>query len=486
MHAIRRHPFFTAWAACCLVLIAVGVGWGLRLHKNLRHELAGVEKKTRQRAQWVQEVQPVDPVQESSLTDQPTATITPSVDEQAMIPRKPLDGFIAIAGAVEKMRLLAAGEHVTILPDESFGFSTYAHEGPPENSLAAVHQQLGLIQLLVGKLLAAHPDRLLAVRRERLHASGAEGSGESAADFFPMDRRLDLRVPGLIEGRAVRLEFTGQTPALRRFLQSLATAAEPLVVRSVEVEPSLEGGKHQGSGSKMSVVVLQAKATGGFTKRAEENRLPAVAMGTDDHYALFDSPLSRAQLTTVLPQVASGENLATQRVELLAVKQEPYRLQLVGYYGVADDYTATFVSPGSPVTLFAREGHRFESLGLVLKKFSVKKLATESSGFELTACALLWDERAQAQITLVSGVPLLTETSVALLRLGPSAGQLRELRTGDTFQEGAALCRIEHIQMNPAEVVIVRVLPGQALPEKQILKPAAPAPVAFSSAARSQ
>jgi hypothetical protein len=198
----------------------------------------------------------------------------------------------------------------------------------------------------------------------------------------------------------------------------------------------------------------------------------------------------RAQPITGLPQVASGGSLAAQRVELLAVKREPYRLQLVGYYGVAGDYTATFVSPGSPATLLAREGHRFESLGLVLKKFSVKKLATENSGgrsgFEPGAWALLWDDRNQTQVTLVSGVPLMTDALLALLRLGPSSGQLRELRTGDAFQEGAALCRIEHIQMDPAEVVIVRELPGQKSSEKQILKPVAPAPVAFSSTGRSQ
>lgn len=487
MNAIKRHLLFTAWIICCVALIIVGAGWGLRLRKNIHRELAGMENKTRQRTQWIKEAQPADPVQESLLMAQLAAPAAPSAVEQAMIPRKPLDGFIAIAGAVEKLRRLAASGNVSVVPEESFGFASYAHQGPAENELIGVHQQLGLIQLLVEKLLAAHPDNLLAIRRERPHANRGEETGESAADFFQMDRRLDLRVPGLIEGQAVRLEFTGQTSVLRAFLQSLVNAAEPLVVRSIEVEPLLGGEKHQGSGSKIAVVVFRANTTGVIAKRADENRLPA---GTEVDDALFDPPLSdhrvRAQPIAVLSRAETGGNLAAQRVELLAVKREPYRLQLGGYFGVAGNYTAMFVSPGLPATLLAREGHRFESLGLVLRNFSVKRLVTESpdgrSGFELTACALLWDERAQAQVTLVGSVPLMTDTLLALVRLGPSPGRPIEFRTGDTFQEGPALCRIEHIQMNPVEVVIVRELPGQALPEKQILKPIAPTPVAFSSA----
>ena len=46
-----------------------------------------------------------------------------------------------------------------------------------------------------------------------------------------------LRVPGRLEGDAFRLEFIGQTTALREFLNALAAFKLPVIVRSVEVEP---------------------------------------------------------------------------------------------------------------------------------------------------------------------------------------------------------------------------------------------------------
>lgn len=494
MNAIRRHPFFTVWIVGCVVLLAAGLGWGLRLRKNVRHELAGVEKKILLRTQLAKEIKQADPAPGDSPTEPPAPAIIPRKEEP--VPRKPLDGFIEITGVVESLRQLATTHEVSLLPDETFGFASYAHQGPPENELAAVHRQIGLTRLLVGKLFAAHPDKLLAVRRERDRSNGREVPGEVLADYFQMDGRLDLRATGEIEGGMIRLEFTGRTPVLRIFLQSLAEAPEPLVVRSVEVEPLPAGGDQQGTRSKMSVVVVEAKPIGARAKPGNENNRPDIAdlwkgpsigpAGEERGYALFDPPSprrgERERPSRGIPQSGPGENPA---IELLAVKREPYRLQLVGYYGVPGDYTAAFVSAGSPETLLARVGHRFESLGLVLKNFSVRKSAAENtggqSGFELTATALLWDEQKQVPVTLVDSERLLTDTPLAILRLNPLPARPTAFRAGDSFQAGATRCRIEHIQLDPAEVVIVRESAGGPDPERLILKPSVPAPAPHSS-----
>jgi hypothetical protein len=55
-------------------------------------------------------------------------------------------------------------------------------------------------------------------------------------DFFEMDRALSLREPGLIECEAFRMEFTGQTETLRRFLNGIGAGRLPVVVREVAVE----------------------------------------------------------------------------------------------------------------------------------------------------------------------------------------------------------------------------------------------------------
>jgi len=465
MNAIKRHPIFSAWIFLCVFLVIGDLYWTHLLRQRVRREQGSLAQKTREKDQLLE-------ITRSRLEDfaKPqavsVAALTPSPVDA--IPRGPLDAFIEIASTKDALRRLAAEHQVVVPADESFGFASHAHEGPQENQLIAVHRQLGLIQLLVEKLFAARPSKLIAVQREPPDLVRHDGTPESAPDFFPLDPRLDLRVADVIEGRAVRLEFTGPTRVLRSFLNSLAEAPEPLVVRSVEAEPLQ-------TGSKFAVVVEQIESVGlsglaGMTSgRAEALALwsaPHPSGGTNPSSDLFDSPEILQS-----PQIAAAKIEPTDRVELVAVKREPYRLQLVGYFGAMDNYTGTFVSPGSPETLFARVGHHFESLGLALRKLGVETRAGPF-GDEVTPVATLWDERTQQTITLVGRARLLTDTPLAILRLAPLPAKPREFRTGATFRDSDGEWFIERIQLNPAEVVIVRQSPAQPSPERQVLRPA--------------
>ena len=158
-------------------------------------------------------------------------------------PAKSIDAFFELANFVEKLRTRAAQAQVVLKPDERFGFATHTNEGPAAEQLAAVHRQQLATQYLVATLLESRPLALLAVRRERPITDGSRDSRDRADDFFELDRSLSLRQPGEVESVALRLEFTGQTAALRNFLNSLATFRQPVVVRSVEVEPlAIEAG----------------------------------------------------------------------------------------------------------------------------------------------------------------------------------------------------------------------------------------------------
>ncbi|MDB6114389.1 MAG: hypothetical protein JWQ62_1334 [Lacunisphaera sp.] len=173
-------------------------------------------------------------------------------------PAKAVDLFFDLAGFVEKTRTLAARAQVMLQPDERFGFATHANEGPEPDLVPAVWRQRIVGQYLVETLVESRPRALLRVQRERpltavqraarnqpLPASAnpvpgdapAAGTGGQPADFFEFDPQLSVRVPGEIESDAFRLEFTGQTAALRAFLNNLATFKLPLVVRSVDVQP---------------------------------------------------------------------------------------------------------------------------------------------------------------------------------------------------------------------------------------------------------
>lgn len=169
-------------------------------------------------------------------------------------PKRTTDAYFALASFAEKMRALAVRQQVELRPDERFGFASYANVGPEPDLLAAVHRQRVVIEHLVEALLEARPRALLAVQREHplteaqraarrqpltpdstAAAPVVPRAGGEAKDFFEPDPQLRLRVPGLVETEAFRLEFTGQTQTLRAFLNELAAFKLPLVVRSVEV-----------------------------------------------------------------------------------------------------------------------------------------------------------------------------------------------------------------------------------------------------------
>ena len=99
----------------------------------------------------------------------------------------------------------------------------------------------------------ARPSEFLSLHRERpltkaesaalaagqsLPTAPTSASSSSVSDFFQIDPRISARVPGFVGATAFRLTFISNTESLRILLNKLATFELPLVVRSVEVEPS--------------------------------------------------------------------------------------------------------------------------------------------------------------------------------------------------------------------------------------------------------
>ncbi len=164
-------------------------------------------------------------------------------------------------------------------------------------------------------------------------------------------------------------------------------------------------------------------------------------------------------------------------LELLAVKLEPYRLQLVGYVGAPGDYLAAFVSTSFSETLLAREGRHFAQLGLTLKSFDVRKVTVENSEpgpvYDVAALAVLQDEKTGVEVVLDNRVRKLTDTPLAVFKLRGAADKSRELHEEDTFADDGATYRIERIQIDPPEVVVARTTPDLPVPEMRVLRPSA-------------
>jgi hypothetical protein len=173
----------------------------------------------------------------------------------AKVPAARTDAYFDLATFVEKMRELARKNDVDLRPEAArFGFAAYANEGPLPDHIEPVFRQRQVAQYLVEALLEARPRALLAVKRERTvtkaereeRAAALANGGtppeptsepaEEGPDIFAIDKRITARAPGYIDTLPFRFVFTGQTAALRTFLNKLASFELPVLVREVEVD----------------------------------------------------------------------------------------------------------------------------------------------------------------------------------------------------------------------------------------------------------
>ena len=187
----------------------------------------------------------------------------------AKVPAARTDAFFDLATFIEKTRELAARNQVEVRPEAArLGFAAFANEGPVPEHIEPVFRQRQIAQYLFEALLEARPRAVLAVQRERtLSKADREaraqalangqpppepvGEGDDGPDYFAIDPRVTARVPGFIDTIPFRIMFTGQTAALRTFLNRLASFELPVLVREVEVETaSAEESATQAAGDE--------------------------------------------------------------------------------------------------------------------------------------------------------------------------------------------------------------------------------------------
>jgi len=254
MDGIKRHPFLAGWFVLCAMTAGGGAGWLYRLRHIYAREVARLEQKSRDLDRFAQLVPAANPeneiaakaalsAAERQLTESRAGFVVTAAPDPALapLPANPVEAYFDLCAFVERMRGLAGQNRVGLKPNERFGFAAYAVEGPEAALLPEVCRQRRLLERLLAALFAAGPHELLAVERERPGGGASGPTRENIPDYFQPDPRLDLRVAGLLEGRAVRLRFSGETAVLRAFLIDLAASPQWLVVRRVEVEPAPPG-----------------------------------------------------------------------------------------------------------------------------------------------------------------------------------------------------------------------------------------------------
>lgn len=267
MNRLKAYPLFSAVMVICVLVIGAEIWWAAnrkaaatRNERVMNQAFSRLQDMTRVRPAPTAEVATAlerdrgvadDVVQAMRTELSGTSELAQNIKE-AVPPADRADAFFDIARFVEAQRAAARAANIELRADEMFGFSAYANSGPVPDLIPAVHRQRLVAEYLVQAAFAARPVRFDGLERARPVTSAAAGNGPAVVnraetDYFEINPQVSARRDGFVRTTPMRVRFSGQTSALRNFLNRLATYEVPLLVRSVEVEPAPQLNKKQGA-----------------------------------------------------------------------------------------------------------------------------------------------------------------------------------------------------------------------------------------------
>ena len=206
---------------------------------------------------------------------------------------------------------------------------------------------------------------------------------------------------------------------------------------------------------------------------------PAQTRGRDWIYDTFTPPEifyhARSRQFTVRPPGGVRDDGLDEPfgVELVAVRPEPFRLQLIGFVGDEQGWRGTFENVLTGEVFLAAAGHRVPKLGVTIVAFDVRKqpvaLAQSTTTQQRVATAVIRDDRSGDELIMSHRERRFTGTLYARVAAEGAAGT-REVRAGESFKIGDATYRVERVEMNPPSIVITKESP-QAGSDRRTLEP---------------
>jgi hypothetical protein len=152
------------------------------------------------------------------------------------------------------------------------------------------------------------------------------------------------------------------------------------------------------------------------------------------------------------PAVAREADAMDFGLKLLAVARAPFRLQLVGYVGMADTCGGIFEDQLTGRTLLARAGQQAGELDYVIETVAVERvpLSPKHPGtVRPVARAVIRDARSGVRVELNDQRRALTDVAVATVSLAGEDAAPRMVRAGDEVVSRDAVFRIGKIQLAP-------------------------------------
>jgi hypothetical protein len=209
----------------------------------------------------------------------------------------------------------------------------------------------------------------------------------------------------------------------------------------------------------------------------------AQTRGRDWIYDTFTPPEifynARSKQFTVKPPSSLVDEEQTEAfgLDLIAVRPEPFRLQLIGYVGGPDNLRGVFQNVPTGQTIVGAAGLRIANLGLTIKSFTLApqsiRTGESMSVMQRVATAVIHDDKSGRDITLTHRERMFTGTLFALVAASEQTAA-REVRIGDTFKLGEATYKVENVSLTPPTVEVTKESPALSQPDRRVLTPREP------------
>lgn len=206
----------------------------------------------------------------------------------------------------------------------------------------------------------------------------------------------------------------------------------------------------------------------------------AQSRGRDWVYDAFTPPEifynARSKHFTVKPPLGANEEVPEEAfgLELVMVRPEPFRLQLIGYVGSEGDWRGTFQNLVTGEVFLAAAGRRVPNLALSIKALDVRAvditLPQSMTTRQRVATAVIHDDRTKRDVTLTHRERQFTGGLSAFVAPAGEAG-MREVREGETFKLGDASYRVGKISLAPPGIDVTKESPALAQPDRRTLTP---------------
>lgn len=145
---------------------------------------------------------------------------------------------------------------------------------------------------------------------------------------------------------------------------------------------------------------------------------------------------------------------------LQGVDQEPFRVQLVGFSGTADDPIGIFENLETGEGVVARAGYAFAGLGIEIRTLHVRRedmIVPDSMPLrEIVAVAEVWDARAGRLVRLSSAARQWIDQPAARLQMADT-GAVRLARVGEQWAAADGIVfEVRAVTLEPAAATVVK------------------------------